>query len=86
MDRAAEQAEFREASGPVGDKVFVAVAEENGRHTLLWALQNLAKDSATIVLAHVHRPSQVAISAGKYQYQLRYFWLMSTDLLPPSLE
>jgi hypothetical protein len=68
MDRAAEQAEFREASQSVGDKVFMAVIEENGRHTLLWALQNLVKDGATIVLAHVHCPSQVAIPTGKYQY------------------
>ncbi|RCV07678.1 hypothetical protein SETIT_1G264500v2 [Setaria italica] len=40
------------------DKVFVAVDEEHGRGTLLWALQNLAKEGAMIVIVHVHCPAQ----------------------------
>lgn len=47
------------------DKVFVAVDEEHGRGTLLWALQNLAKEGAMIVIVHVHCPAQT-IRVSKY--------------------
>ncbi|CAL5025998.1 unnamed protein product [Urochloa decumbens] len=48
----------------VEDKIFVAVPEEfkHGKSTLLWALQNLAKDSSRssrIVIAHVHTPAEM---------------------------
>ena len=50
----------------VEDKIFVAVPEKlkHGKSTLLWALQNLAKDSSTsrIVIAHVHIPAQMITS------------------------
>ncbi|CAM0148463.1 unnamed protein product [Urochloa decumbens] len=45
----------------VEDKIFVAVPEEfkHGKSTLLWVLQNLAKDRSRIVIAHVHIPAQM---------------------------
>jgi hypothetical protein len=50
----------------VEDKIFVAVPEElkHGKSTLLWALQNLARDSSRsrIVIAHVHIPAQMITS------------------------
>ncbi|KAF0915850.1 hypothetical protein E2562_039175 [Oryza meyeriana var. granulata] len=55
--------EVEEASRPsaVADRVFVAVAADvkYGKSTLQWALQNLAKDGAKVVIAHVHCPAQM---------------------------
>jgi aspartyl aminopeptidase len=44
---------------PAYDRVFVAVPEDvrHGKSTLLWALENLAKDGARVVIAHVHCPA-----------------------------
>ena len=49
--------ESDEQSSPVtGDDVFVAVPEDvtQGMSTLMWAMQNLAKDGSRVVIAHVH--------------------------------
>ncbi|XP_006647651.2 U-box domain-containing protein 33-like isoform X1 [Oryza brachyantha] len=48
------------------DKVFVAVAADvkHGKSTLQWALQNLAKDGAKVVIAHVHSPAQMIPMMG----------------------
>ncbi|KQK00721.1 hypothetical protein BRADI_3g51397v3 [Brachypodium distachyon] len=55
-----------EAAGAEDDRVFVAVPQEvkHGKSALLWALQNLAKDGARVVLAHVHCPSQMIPMMG----------------------
>ncbi|CAL4886200.1 unnamed protein product [Urochloa decumbens] len=42
----------------VGDRVFVAVDEENGSSALLWALRNLAMEGTMVAVAHVHCPAQ----------------------------
>jgi len=48
---------------PVENRVFVAVPEDvkHGKNTLLWALENLAKDGSGsgVVIAHVHCPAQM---------------------------
>ncbi|GJM86384.1 hypothetical protein PR202_ga02238 [Eleusine coracana subsp. coracana] len=53
-------------SPPVDDRVFVAVPEEvkHGKSTLLWALENLAKDGASVVIAHVHCPAKMIPMMG----------------------
>ncbi|TVU28820.1 hypothetical protein EJB05_20355 [Eragrostis curvula] len=59
--------EVEEASPrPVEDRVFVAVPEDvrHGKSTLLWALENLAKDGARVVIAHVHCPAQMIPMMG----------------------
>ncbi|KAF8765442.1 hypothetical protein HU200_008587 [Digitaria exilis] len=59
--------EVEEASPPtVEERVFVAVPEEvrHGKSTLLWALENLAKDGARVVIAHVHCPAQMIPMMG----------------------
>jgi hypothetical protein len=50
-----------EARQAAGGKVFVAVSEEvkRGKSAMVWALQNLAKDGAQFVIAHVHCPAQM---------------------------
>ena len=49
------------AAAAAADKVFVAVAADvkYGKSALQWALQNLAKDGAKVVIAHVHCPAQM---------------------------
>ncbi|WVZ74298.1 hypothetical protein U9M48_022499 [Paspalum notatum var. saurae] len=61
--------EVEEASpSPVADRVFVAVPEEfkYGKNTLLWALENLAKDggAVVVVIVHVHCPAQMIPMMG----------------------
>ncbi|CAM0944662.1 unnamed protein product [Alopecurus aequalis] len=55
-----------EATLAAEDRVFVAVDEEfkRGKSALQWALQNLAKDGARVVVAHVHRPAQMIPMMG----------------------
>nr|XP_051221130.1 U-box domain-containing protein 33-like [Lolium perenne] len=55
-----------EARQAAGDKVFVAVSEEvkRGKSAMVWALQNLAKDGAQFVIAHVHCPAQMIPMMG----------------------
>lgn len=62
-----------EASQAAEDKVFVAVDEEfkRGKSTLQWALQNLAKDGAQVVVAHVHRPAQMIPMMGAKMHYTR---------------
>ncbi|CAN6279473.1 unnamed protein product [Urochloa humidicola] len=57
MERGAGGAHMQ-GSPVVRDGVFVAVDEENGGSTLLWALRNLAKEGTMVAVAHVHRPAQ----------------------------
>lgn len=56
----------------VEDRVFVAVPEDtkNGKSTLLWALENPAKDCAGVVVAHVHCPAQM-IPMSKVPFRQR---------------
>jgi hypothetical protein len=62
-DSATEDVEETTQTSPrlVDDRVFVAVPEDvrHGKSTLLWALENLAKDGARVVIAHVHCPAQM---------------------------
>lgn len=60
VDRAGGELEA-EARRAAADRVFVAVPGEvkHGKSALQWALQNLAKDGAQVVVAHVHRPAQM---------------------------
>ncbi|KAM0846197.1 hypothetical protein ACQ4PT_055838 [Festuca glaucescens] len=65
--------EVEEASQAAEDKVFVAVDEEfkRGKSALQWALQNLAKDGAQVVVAHVHRPAQmIPMMGAKIHYTM----------------
>uniref|UniRef100_A0A0E0GAV4 RING-type E3 ubiquitin transferase n=1 Tax=Oryza nivara TaxID=4536 RepID=A0A0E0GAV4_ORYNI len=54
------------AAAAAADKVFVAVAADvkYGKSALQWALQNLAKDGAKVVIAHVHCPAQMIPMMG----------------------
>lgn len=70
------EVEEEEASPPpvaVEDRVFVAVPEDakNGKSTLLWALENPAKDCAGVVVAHVHCPAQM-IPMSKVPFRRRW--------------
>lgn len=62
-DIGGEIVEVDQAGGELeaADRVFVAVPGEvkHGKSALQWALQNLAKDGAQVVVAHVHRPAQM---------------------------
>ncbi|KAL6911794.1 hypothetical protein ACP4OV_000599 [Aristida adscensionis] len=55
----------------VESRVFVAVPEEvkHGKSTLLWSLENLAKDGAGVAIAHVHCPPQkIPMMGAKVHY------------------
>ncbi|KAL6634887.1 hypothetical protein ACP70R_027558 [Stipagrostis hirtigluma subsp. patula] len=55
----------------VENRVFVAVPEDvrHGKSTLLWALENLAKDGAGVAIAHVHCPAQtIPMMGAKVHY------------------
>ena len=58
-----DEMEARPPAPPVDNRVFVAVPEDvkHGKSTLLWALENLAKDGSGsgVVIAHVHCPAQM---------------------------
>ncbi|XP_062222517.1 U-box domain-containing protein 33-like [Phragmites australis] len=58
--------EVEEASPPPVERVFVAVPEDirHGKSTMLWAVENLAKDGAGVVIAHVHCPAQMIPMMG----------------------
>jgi GTPase len=56
-----DEMEAKPPAPPMESRVFVAVREDvkHGKSTLLWALENLAKDGSGIVIAHVHCPAQM---------------------------
>jgi len=58
-----DEMEARPPAPPVDNRVFVAVPEDvkHGKSTLMWALENLAKDGSGsgVVIAHVHCPAQM---------------------------
>ncbi|KAF7079675.1 hypothetical protein CFC21_083876 [Triticum aestivum] len=62
-----------EAGRAAADRVFVAVPGEvkHGKSALQWALQNLAKDGAQVVVAHVHRPAQMIPMMGAKMHYTR---------------
>ncbi|KAI4981002.1 hypothetical protein ZWY2020_021487 [Hordeum vulgare] len=62
-----------EASRAAADRVFVAVPGEvkHGKSALQWALQNVAKDGAQVVVAHVHRPAQMIPMMGAKMHYTR---------------
>uniref|UniRef100_M8BZ00 UspA domain-containing protein n=1 Tax=Aegilops tauschii TaxID=37682 RepID=M8BZ00_AEGTA len=62
-----------EARRAAVDRVFVAVPGEvkHGRSALQWALHNLAKDGAQVVVAHVHRPAQMIPMMGAKMHYTR---------------
>ncbi|XP_066319052.1 U-box domain-containing protein 33-like [Miscanthus floridulus] len=70
-----DEMEARPPAPPVDNRVFVAVPEDvkHGKSTLLWALENLAKDGSGsgVVIAHVHCPAQmIPMMGGKVHYTM----------------
>ncbi|XBI47668.1 U-box domain-containing protein 33-like [Triticum dicoccoides] len=74
-DIGGEIVEVDQAGGELeaADRVFVAVPGEvkHGKSALQWALQNLAKDGAQVVVAHVHRPAQMIPMMGAKMHHTR---------------
>ena len=51
---------YGQSSTAEEEEVFVAVTEDisDGMSTLLWAMNNLAKDGTRVVIARVHSPTR----------------------------
>ncbi|CAM0944663.1 unnamed protein product [Alopecurus aequalis] len=70
---------FEQSSAAEKDDVFVAVTEDisNAMSTLLWAMENLAKDGSRVVIVRVHSPTpaihklEVEARRSKYRNLMR---------------